>query len=113
MVFLPLPLKVRPVYHRTAKRVPAHVPPCMLAHYVEWHMRRWLVRLLFDDEDWAGGEAARTSAVASARLSESARRLVHSFRTLLGDPAAVTKNRVALRPPGAEPFSLLTRLSEQ
>lgn len=113
-------LKVRPVFHRTAERVRAHVLLCMLAYYVEWHMRKRLAPLLFDDEDKAGAEAARTSVVAPAKASESARRKArrkrtedgrpaHSFRTLLGDLATVTKNRVAPRLPGAEPFDLLTR----
>ena len=57
-------LKVRPVFHRTAERVRAHVLLCMLAYYVEWHMRRRLAPLLFDDEDPAGAEAQRTSVVA-------------------------------------------------
>ena len=116
-------LKVRPVFHRTAERVRAHVLVCMLAYYVEWHMRRRLAPLLFDDEDRAGAEAARASVVAPARVSESARRKarrkrtddgrpVHSFRTLLGDLATIAKNRVAPRLPGAEPFELLTRPTE-
>ena len=116
-------LKVRPVFHRTAERVRAHVLVCMLAYYVEWHMRRRLAPLLFDDEDRAGAEAARTSVVAPARVSESARRKarrkrtddgrpVHSLRTLLGDLATIAKNRVAPRLPGAEPFELLTRPTE-
>ena len=116
-------LKVRPVFHRTAERVRAHVLVCMLAYYVEYHMRRRLAPLLFDDEDRAGAEAARASVVAPARVSESARRKarrkrtddgrpVHSFRTLLGDLATIAKNRVAPRLPGAEPFELLTRPTE-
>ena len=116
-------LKVRPVFHRTAERVRAHVLVCMLACYVEWHMRRRLAPLVFDDGDRAGAEAARPGVVAPARVSESARRKahrkrtddgrpVHSFRTLLGDLATVTKNRVAPRLPGAEPFELLTRPTE-
>ena len=116
-------LKVRPVFHRTAERVRAHVLVCMLAYYVEWHMRRRLAPLLFDDEDRAGADAARTSVVAPARVSESARRKarrkrtddgrpVHSLRTLLGDLATIAKNRVVPRLPGAEPFELLTRPTE-
>ena len=116
-------LKVRPVFHRTAERVRAHVLLCMLAYYVEWHMRKRLAPLLFDDEDPAAAEAARASVVAPAKASESARRKaqrkrtedgrpVHSFRTLLSDLATVTKNRVAPRLPGAEPFDLLTRPTE-
>ena len=44
-------LKVRPIFHYTADRVRAHVFLCMLAYYVEWHMREKLRPLLFDDED--------------------------------------------------------------
>ena len=116
-------LKVHPVFHRTAERVRAHILVCMLAYHVEWHMRRRLAPLVFDDGDRAGAEAARPSVVAPARVSESARRKarrkrtedgrpVHGFRTLLGDLATVTKNRVAPRLPGAEPFELLTRPTE-
>ena len=121
--FKSVDLKVRPVFHRTAERVRAHVLLCMLAYYVEWHMRERLAPLLFDDEDQAGAEAARTSVVAPAKASESARRKaqrkrtedghpVHSFRTLLRDLATITKNRVTPRLPGAEPFDLLTRPTE-
>ena len=66
-------LKVRPVFHRTADRVRAHVFLCMLAYYVEWHMRQRLKPLLFDDHDPAAAEAARTSIVAPARVSEAAK----------------------------------------
>ena len=113
-------LKVRPVFHRTAERVRAHVLLCMLAYYVEWHMRRALAPLLFDDEDPDAAEAARASIVAPARVSEAAKEKacgkrtadglpVHSFRTLLGDLATIARNRVVPRLPGAEPFEVLTR----
>ncbi len=113
-------LKVRPVFHRTADRVRAHVFLCMLAYYVEWHMRQRLKPLLFDDHDPAAAEAARTSIVAPARVSDAAKEKargkrtanghpVHSFRTLLGDLATIAKNRVVPRLPGAEPFEVLTR----
>ena len=116
-------LKVRPVFHRTEKRVRAHVLLRMLAYYVEWDMRKRLAPLLFDDEDPAAAEAARPSVVAPARVSESAQRkaarkrtgegrTVHSFRTLLRDLATVTRNRVAPRLPGAEPFDILARPTE-
>ncbi len=113
-------LKVRPVFHRTADRVRAHVFLCMLAYYVEWHMRARLKPLLFDDHDPAAAAAARASIVAPARVSEAAREKArskrtadglpaHGFRTLLGDLATVARNRVAPRLPGAEPFDILTR----
>ena len=113
-------LKVRPVFHRTAERVRAHVLLCMLAYYVEWHMRQRLRPLLFDDHDPAAAEAARMSVVAPAKVSDAAREKarskrtanglpVHSLRTLLGDLATIAKNRVVPQVPGAEPFEVLTR----
>ena len=113
-------LKVRPVFHYTPERVRAHVLLCMLAYYVEWHMRQRLKPLLFDDEDPAAGEAARHSVVAPAQVSDSARdkarrkrtakgRPVHSFRTLLDDLATLCKNRVVANVAGAEPFEMLTQ----
>ena len=101
-------------------RVRAHILLCMLAYYVEWHMRGWLKPLLFDDEDPAAAEAARASVVAPAKVSESAQRKarskrtanglpVHSFQTLLADLATVAKNQVVPRLPGAQPFTVVTR----
>ena len=54
-------LHVRPVYHRLADRVRAHVFLCMLAYYLEWHMRQRLAPMLFDDTDKAAPLAARRS----------------------------------------------------
>ena len=113
-------LKVRPIFHHAANRVRAHVFLCMLAYYVEWHMRQRLKPLLFDDDDAAAAEAARPSIVAPAEVSASAKNKarrkrtadglpVHSFRTLLGDLATITKNRVAAHLAGAEPFEVVTR----
>ena len=58
--------KVRPVYHRAPGRIRAHVFLCMLACYVEWHMRERLKPLLFDDDDAPAAAAARSSIVATA-----------------------------------------------
>ena len=113
-------LKVRPVFHRTPERVRAHVLLCMLAYYVEWHMRQRLRPLLFDDEDHECAEAARASIVAPARVSQSAESKartkrtaegdpVHSFPNLLAHLATVTRNTVAPRLPGAESFEIITR----
>ena len=57
-------LKVRPIHHRLARRVRAHVLICMLAYYVEWHMRRAFAPLLFDDHDKLSAERSRRSVVA-------------------------------------------------
>ena len=98
-------LKVRPIYHYNAERVRAHIFLCMLAYYVEWHMRKALVPILFDDDDPDGAHAKRSSIVSPATPSDSAQAKastkktpdglpVHSFRTLLSDLATVTKNQV-------------------
>ena len=82
------------------------------AYYVQWHMRRLLAPLLFDDHEPHNAE--RASVVAPARTSPAARKkaqtkrtatdLLHSLRTLLDDLATIANNRVAPRIPGAEPF---------
>ena len=118
--FKTVDLKVRPIYHYASDRVRAHIFLCMLAYYVEWHMRARLKPLLFDDDDPDAAAAARTSVVAPAEVSPSAKDKarrkqtaaglpVHSFRTLLDDLATVAKNRVVARLPNAEPFDLITR----
>ena len=65
-------LKVRPICHRLPDRVRAHIFLCMLAYYVEWHMRSALAPMLFDDEDKALAEALRNSVVAPAISSVKA-----------------------------------------
>src|ERR1700738_1960374 len=104
-------LELRPVFHWTAPRVRAHVLLCMLAYYLQWHMRRSLAPMLFDEPDPAAREAQRSSPVAKAEPSPAAQRKaarkrtdpaqgealpVHSFHTLLGDLATLTRNVVRL-----------------
>ncbi|MGH7630961.1 MAG: IS1634 family transposase, partial [Gemmatimonadales bacterium] len=79
-------LKVRPIHHRKADRVRAHVFLCMLAYYVEWHMRRALAPLLFDDDDQAAAEAERRSVVAPAQRSPRAKAKALTKRTDEGEP---------------------------
>ena len=97
-------LHVRPVYHRLADRVRAHVFLCMLAYYLEWHMRQRLAPMLFDDTDKAAAEARRSSVVATAQRSPGAvakqiTRLtgdglpMHSFHSLLADLATLARHR--------------------
>ena len=113
-------LQVRPIYHYLADRVRAHVLLCMLAYYVEWHMRQALAPMLFDDDDKAAAEAQRASVVAPAQPSAKARRKasrqrtdagepVHSFQTLLADLATIVKNRIEPKIAGAQPFDQVTR----
>lgn len=96
-------LQVRPVFVYTEQHVRAHVFLCMLAYYVEWHMRKRLKPLLFDDEYLEEASASRASAVAKAVRSEHAKDKdasktaddglpVHSFRTLLKDLGTLTYN---------------------
>jgi len=101
-------LKVRPIHHRLAERVRSHIFLCMLAYYVEWHMREAWRPLLFADEDQ---EAKRTrDPVAPAKRSARALEKVatrklsdgtpaHSFRTLLEHLATIVRN--TCRTPGA------------
>ena len=65
-------LLVRPIHHRTADRVRAHILLCLLAYYVEWHLRQAWEPLLFEDEELAV-DRRRRDPVAPARASESAR----------------------------------------
>ena len=78
----------------------------MLAYYVEWHMRRALAPLLFDDDDPAAAEAARAKA-GSKRAPGGLP--VHSFQTLLADLATLTRNRVGPAVPGAMTADTLAR----
>ncbi len=100
-------LDVRPVHHRLAGRVRAHVFLCMLAYYVIWHMRKALAPLLFDDHDKENAGRGRSSPVAPAKVSAAAKAKaashrtadglpVHSFRTLLQDLATLTRNTVRM-----------------
>jgi hypothetical protein len=106
-------LKVRPIYHRLADRVRAHVFLCMLAYYLEWHMRQSLATLLFDHEEQALVEEKLDSPVAPAPRSRTALRKagskrtqdnfpVHSFATLLADLATIVKNKVKAKLPSSE-----------
>ena len=94
-------LKVRPIHHHLESRVRAHILLCMLAYYVEWHMREALRPLLFSDEDQ--GLKATRDPVAPAKRSLAALRKVHrheledgtqahSFSTLLADLATITRS---------------------
>jgi transposase len=98
-------LKVRPIYHWKDDRIRAHVFLCMLAYYLEWHLRGLLAELLFDDHEREAAEETRESIVAPAPRSEAAKRKeqqrrtadghpVQSFQCLLKDLATQCKNMV-------------------
>jgi Transposase DDE domain len=111
-------LLIRPIRHRLADRVRAHVLIRMLAYYVTWHMQQRLAPMLFKDHDPTEGKAARPSPVAPARRSASAVAKaaakvttdggpVHSFATLLDDLATIAASRI--QPAGGLPaFTLVT-----
>jgi hypothetical protein len=99
-------LRIRPIHHRTADHVRAHILLCMLAYYVEWHMRQALAPLLFEDEE-LGRNRKRRDPVAPAEPSISAKRKkaehvnadgleVHSFQTLLAALGTRCRNRCSL-----------------
>lgn len=113
-------LKVRPIHHRLPDRVRAHILLCMLAYYVEWHMREAWRPLLFADEDLRA--KAKRDPVAPAKRSARAQRKAathtledesqaHSFRTLMEELASIVRN--TCRTPGSDgsapTFQLTTR----
>ena len=123
-------LRVRPIYVYSDNHVRGHVFLCMLAYYVEWHLRRSLSPVMFEDDDREGAKGKRNTPVEQAEVSESAKRKyrtkkteegfsVHSFRTLMEDLGTLSLNEVT--PPGspehrlhicAEPTALQQRAFE-
>jgi transposase len=112
-------LLVRPIHHRTADRVRAHILLCLLAYYVEWHLRQAWEPLLFEDEELVTDRCTR-DPVAPARASESARRKkkthatpaglpVHGFRTLMAHLGTRCRNScVVAADPNHTPFHQVT-----
>lgn len=112
-------LHVRPIHHRQPDRVRAHIFLCMLAYYVDWHMRQDLAPLLFDDGDRIAAQKMRTSVVAPAQRSPCAQAKahskrtpddlpVHSFQTLLTDLATIVSNRVQPKDASTPAFDIIT-----
>ncbi len=110
-------LKVCPIYHWLDDRIRAHVFLCMLAYYLEWHLRQKLAPVLFEDEQREEAEAQRASVVDPAPRSQAAQGKdankrtkdgwpVHSFQTLLKDLGTLARNLV--RVPGAESSELMS-----
>ena len=99
-------LHVRPIHHHLETRVRAHIFLCMLAYYVEWHMREAWRELLFADEDLAAKQqrdpvaAARRSDAALAKVATRTLKdgsSVHSFRTLLEELSTIVRNTCEAR----------------
>lgn len=94
-------LKVRPIHHRLADRVRAHIFLCMLAYYVEWHMREAWRALMFADDDQQAkltrNPVAPARRSAAAELKASTHMLedgtpAHSFSTLLAELGTIVRN---------------------
>ena len=113
-------LRIRPLFHWLAPRVRAHVFLCLLAYHVEWHMRRKLAPMLYEDDDRAAAAALRESIVRPAQrspaaLSKQTRGItadglpVHSFRSLLADLATLTRNTVETAIAGAGELTVYAR----
>ena len=106
-------LHIRPIHHRLEERVRAHVFLCMLAYYVEWHLRKAWASLLFAEDDPEGAAARRGSPVQPALRSVRAQAKaetkrtadddlpVHRFRGLLAHLGTLTKNTI--QPEGGLP----------
>ena len=113
-------LKVRPIYHYKGDRVKAHIFLCMLAYYVEWHLKQKLAPLLFEDEEIDDNsqdiiKSRRSdSAVAKDRKKRNEDNLpVHSFRTLIEDLGTICLNTVECTlESGKYVFSKITRPTE-
>ena len=112
-------LKVRPIHHRLAERVRAHIFLCMLAYYVEWHMREAWRELMFADTDQQAkatrdpvAPAVRSAAALTklARLTLDDGTPAHSFCTLMAELATIVRNtcRMPQAAPGAPTFEVIT-----
>ena len=99
-------LRIRPIHHRTEDHVKAHVFLCLLAYYVEWHMRKALGSLLFADDEldrtrWTRDPVAPALPSVSVRKKKQTRRTpeglpVHSFHTILRELGTRSKNTCRL-----------------
>ena len=105
-------LEVRPTHHRKADRVRAHIFLCMLAYYVEWHMREAWRELMFADTDQAA-KATRSQAAQgkATRHTLGDGTPAHSFSTLLADLAGIVRNtcRTPQAAPDAPTFQVMTK----
>lgn len=118
-----LDLHVRPIFHRTPEHVEAHIFLCLLAYYVEWHLRQAWAPLLFEDEELEQ-DRPRRDPVAPAKPSMSARAKkarkinadgmpVHSFHTLMDTLATRCRNTCQILSDEQSPtFQLLTETTE-
>ncbi len=112
-------IRVRPIRHRTESRVRAHIFLCMLAYYVEWHLRQVWKPLLFEDEELEANRRTRDpvapaqpseSAVAKKALRTAGEFVVHSFETLIQELGTRCRNRCRMT--SAPTGATIDRLTE-
>jgi Transposase DDE domain len=113
-------LKVRPIHHHLPERVRAHILLCMLAYYVEWHLREAWRPLLFADEDQAA-KATRDPVAPATRSAQAEHKAhthtlsdgmpAHSFRTLLDELSTIVRNtcRTPVDSAQAPTFTIVTQ----
>lgn len=110
-------LHIRPIYHHKDDRIRAHVFLCLLAYYLEWHMRERLRELLFDECDRESAQSSRDSIVSPAGRSQTAKQKdatrrtasglqVQSFQDLLRDMATLARSRISITEYGTEHHKL-------
>jgi transposase len=110
---------IRPIFHRDPERVRAHIFICMLSYYVEWHMRKALAPLLFEDEELDAARKKRDPVLpakpsASVKFKKASHLTddglpVQSFKTLLAELATRCKNRCRIKTGlTAPPFNQIT-----
>jgi len=94
-------LQVRPIYHRTEERVKAHLFLCMLAYYVEWHLRQAWAPLLYTDEEGSLRDTpvSPVQASASGKLKKKRAHTVdglplQSFSGLMKTLSALSLTRI-------------------
>lgn len=102
-----LDVRIRPIRHRTDDHVIAHIFLCALAYYVEWHIRKALAHLLFDDEqldaDRPLRDPVKPAAPSASAKAKKASRLtpeglpVHSFETLIEELGTLCRNRCRVK----------------
>ena len=112
-------LRIRPIHHRLADRVRAHIFLCLLAYYVEWHLREAWREVLFADTDQAA-KATRDPVAPAQRSAAAARKAAtgklvdgtpaHSFTTLLQELSSIVRNtcRAPYAADSTQTFNIVT-----
>ncbi len=92
-------LEIRPIRHRREDRVRAHAFLCLLAYYLEWHLRQAWAPLLFIDEQppLSGDPVAKAERSPAAKRKASTQRtatgdVCHSFASLLAELALIVRD---------------------